>query len=136
MLLTNILPLSYIINHDISRSYFSDGAKENYCPVSVLNGFSKVYERFINDSMLSIIQTFLSNIVSACRKHYNANHVLIENWKKNIYNNEIVCAIFTDSSKVLIAYIIFTYSHNGKLWFEWERSYFSIFMPRALKTIC
>ena len=51
--------LTSIINHDISRSYFSDKVKnafvrpiyknkykqnkENYPPVSILNGFSKVY---------------------------------------------------------------------------------------------
>ena len=37
--------------------------KENYRPVSILNGFLKVYERFTNDNMLPIIQTFLSNFV-------------------------------------------------------------------------
>ena len=43
----------------------------------------QVYERFINDSVISIIQTFLSNFVSAYRKYYSANNVLIsliENW--------------------------------------------------------
>ena len=107
-----------IINHNISRSYLSDGAnnalirtiykkrdrenKENYHPVSILNGFSKVYERFINDSMLLIIKTFLSNFVLASRKHYSANHVLItliENWKKNLHNNKILGAVFIDLSK-------------------------------------
>ena len=29
---------------------------ENYRLVSILNGFSKVYERLINDSMLPIVQ--------------------------------------------------------------------------------
>ena len=110
--------LTSIINHDISLSYFLDGAKnalvrpiykkkdrqnkENYRPVSILNGFSKVYERFINDSMLPIIQTFLSNFVSAYRKHYRTSHVLIsllEIWKKNLDNNKIVGAIFMDLSK-------------------------------------
>ena len=73
--------LTSIIDHDISRPYRSDGAKNalvrpiykkkdrqnkgNYRPVSILNGFSKVYEWFINDSILPIIQTFLSNFGSA-----------------------------------------------------------------------
>ena len=110
--------LTSIINHDISRSYFSDGVKnalvrpifkkkdrqnkENYRPVSILIGFSKVYERFINDSMLPIIQTFLSNfVVLAHRKHYGANHVLIsliENWKKNLDNNKVAGAVFMNLS--------------------------------------
>ena len=73
--------LTSMINHDILLSYFSARAKklqvrpiykkndrqnkENYCPVRILNGFSKVYERFMNDGTLSIIQTFLLNFVSA-----------------------------------------------------------------------
>ena len=107
---------SSIINHDISRFYFSDEEKtapvrpiyekkdrenkENYRPVSIFNGFSKLCERFI--SMLHIIQTFLSNFVSAYRKHDIANYKLIsllENWKKNLDNNKIVDAVFMDLSK-------------------------------------
>ena len=110
--------LTSIINLDILQSYFSDGAKnalvrpidnnkdkqnmENYRPVSILNGFSKFYEGFINDSMLPIVQTFLSNFISAYRKHCSANPVLIsliENWKKNLENNEIVGAVSLDLSK-------------------------------------
>ena len=76
MLLTNILLV--IVNHDILRSYFSDGAKkalvrpiyekidrqnkENYRPVSILNGFSKVYKRFIYDSMLPINKPFCQTL--------------------------------------------------------------------------
>ena len=63
----------------------------------------QVYERFINDSMLSIIQTFPSNFVSAYRKHYSANNVLIslkENWNKNLSSNKIVGAVFKDLSKI------------------------------------
>ena len=70
--------------------------------MNILNRFSKVYERFMNDSVLSIIQTFLSNFVSTYRKHYSVNNVLIsliENWKKNLHKNEIVGAVFMDWSK-------------------------------------
>ena len=82
--------LTSIINHDISRSYFSDGAKntlvrpiykkkdrqnkEYYRPVSILNEFLKVYERFIIE-------------------------ILIKNWKKTLENNKIVVAVFMDLSK-------------------------------------
>ena len=41
--------------------------------------------------MLPIIQTFLSNFVSAYRKHSSVNHVpisLIENLRKNLDNNK------------------------------------------------
>ena len=52
--------------------------------------------------MLLTIQTFLSRIFSAYRKHYSANHVLtslIENWKKNLDNIKIVGAVLMDLSK-------------------------------------
>ena len=52
--------------------------------------------------MLSIKQTFLSNFVSAYRKHYSANHVIIslmEKWKKKLDKNKIVGAVFMDLSK-------------------------------------
>ena len=58
---------------------------------------------FINDSMLPTMQTFLLHFVSAYRKHYSANHVLIisliENWKKNLDSNKIVGSVFMDLSK-------------------------------------
>ena len=52
----------------------------------------------VYESMFPIIQTF----VSVCIKHYSAKHVLIslmENWKKNLNNNEIIGAIFMVLSK-------------------------------------
>ena len=52
--------------------------------------------------MLLIIQTFLSNFFPAYRKHCSGSHVLIsliENWKKNLDNNNIVGAVFMDLSK-------------------------------------
>ena len=76
--------------------------KENCCLVITLNGFSKVYGRFINEKALSMVQTFLSIFFSAYRKHYNANLVLtnlIENWKKNHDSKKVVGAAFTDSTK-------------------------------------
>ena len=51
--------------------------------------------------MLAIIQTFLSNFVSAYRKHCRENHELtsvIENWEKNLSNNKIG-AVFMDLPK-------------------------------------
>ena len=62
--------------------------------------------RFINDIILPIIQTLLSNFVSTYRKYYSANNVLIENWKKNLDNNKIVGACFMDLSKPFIAYLM------------------------------
>ena len=140
--------LTSIINHDISRSHFSGGAKnalvrriykkkdkqnkENYRPVSILNGFPKVYETFIDYTTLPITQSFLSNFVSAYRKDYSANHVLIrliENWKKNFHNNKIVGAVFMDLPNA------FDCIPHDLLIAKMETYGFSVFILEALKTI-
>ena len=56
--------LTNIINHDLDKNSFSEGAKiatcpickkydrdkvENYRPVSILNCFSKTYNRFLHE---------------------------------------------------------------------------------------
>ena len=66
---------------------------ENYRPVSILNGMSKIYERFIHDSLSSYAENILSNFISAYRKTYSSNHVLlrlIENWKKSLDKKNLV----------------------------------------------
>ena len=76
--------LCNIINQDIENANFSDGAKvasvrpifkkkerieiENYRPVSVLNVFSKVYEKYILETLSSFIDNFLSQFISSYRK--------------------------------------------------------------------
>ena len=93
--------LANIINHDLDNNSFSEGAKiatvrtiykksdrdkiDNYRPVSILNSFSKVYERFLHKQFKPFVETFLSDSVAAYRERYNCNHVLmrlIENWKR------------------------------------------------------
>ena len=62
---------------------------ENYRPVSLLNAFSKIYERYIHNSITPFVNNFLSIFISACRKSYSSNHVLIrliENWKQSLDN--------------------------------------------------
>ena len=74
--------LAYIINKDPKENKFSENAKtglvrpmiddrdkiKNYRPVSLLNGFSKIYERFLNDSLSKFTDRILSKFVSAYRK--------------------------------------------------------------------
>ena len=75
---------------------------ENYRPVSILNGMSKIYERFIHNSLSSYAETILSNFISAYRKSYSSNHVLlrlIENWKKSLDNKNFVGTVLMDLSK-------------------------------------
>ena len=74
-----------IINSDLKRNAFPDSAKvasirsifkgkgerteiKNYRPVSTLNCFSKVCERFIHENLMSSVTKFLSDFISAYRK--------------------------------------------------------------------
>ena len=64
-------------------------AISNFRPVSILNTFSKIYERFSKDFLISEIEMFLSPFLAAYRKLYNAQHVLvkmIEEWRGNLDN--------------------------------------------------
>ena len=95
--------LANIINNDISNNNYSEHAKtatvrpifkkddrtkiKNYRPVRLLNIFSKIYERFLHKNLTDYVDSFLSKFISAYRKSYSSNHVLIrliENWKKSL----------------------------------------------------
>ena len=77
--------LTNIINSDLKRNTFSDSARvasirpifkgkgerteiKNYRPVSIINCFSKVYERFIHENLMSSVTNFLSDSISATEK--------------------------------------------------------------------
>ena len=76
--------LANIIDNDISSNKYSKHAKtaagrpifkkddrtniKNYRPVSVLNIFSKIYERFLHENLTSYVEKFLSKSISAYRK--------------------------------------------------------------------
>ena len=63
------------------------GKTRNYRPVSLLNGFSKTYERFLPDSLSNYIDKILSKFVSAYRKSYSSHDALlklIEEWKDSL----------------------------------------------------
>ena len=107
-----------IINNDISLNKYSKYAKtatvrpifkkddrtkiKNYRPVSLLNIFSKIYERFLHENLTNYVDAFLSKFISAYRKSYSSNHALIrliENWKKFLYQKKFVVAVLMDLSK-------------------------------------
>ena len=74
----------------------------NYRPVSILNGMSEIYERAIHNSPSSHAETILSNFISAYKKSYGSNHVLlrlVENWKKSWDNKNFVGTAIMDLSK-------------------------------------
>ena len=67
-----------------------------------MNGFSKVYERYLLNSLSNHIEKILSNFIAAYRKTYSSSHVLItliENWKKHLDNKKKVGTVFMDLSK-------------------------------------
>ena len=85
--------LSNIIACEISKNKYSEHAKtaaarpifkkdgrekiKNYGPVSLLNMFSKIYERVLHENLMNYENTFLSKFIFAYRKSYSTNHVLI-----------------------------------------------------------
>ena len=76
--------------------------KENYRPISVLNAFSKIFERFLLDQMVPYLENILSVFISAYRKHYSCQHVLLrmtEMWRRCLDDNKMVDAILMDLSK-------------------------------------
>ena len=110
--------ITNIINHDLNIDKYSDEAKtalvrplfkkddrdkiKNYRPVSILNGFSKIYERFLLNSLSEYVENTLSEFIAAYRKTYSSNNVLlrlIENWKKHLDNKNIVGTVLMDLSK-------------------------------------
>ena len=48
----------------------------NFRPVSILNGISKIYEKYIHNSFSLCAETILSNIISAYKEFHSSNHVL------------------------------------------------------------
>ena len=49
--------------------------KENYRPISVLNAFSKVLERFSANQMIQYLSDIFAVFLSAYRNHYSCQHV-------------------------------------------------------------
>ena len=74
----------------------------NFRPVSVLNTFSRIYERVIKDQIVCGMEKYFSPFLSAYRKNYSSQNILIsltEEWRKNLDNNFVVGAVLTDLSK-------------------------------------
>ena len=101
-----------IVNNDINLNCYSENTKianvrpvfkkdertkvKNYRLVSLLNIVSKIYERFFTFLL------FLPEFISAYRKTYTTNQVLIrliKNWKKSLDQNKFAGVVLMDLSK-------------------------------------
>ena len=76
--------------------------KENYRSVNLLSVFSKIFERILSDQIMNYFESILSPHLSAYRKGYSCQHVLIkltEFWRKALDENQCVGTLSTDLSK-------------------------------------
>ena len=112
-------PLTQAINSSLRNSRFPDDGKKaavfpldkgeknrfiekNYRPVSVLNSFSKIFEKTVKNQLSQHIDRCLSIFIAAYRRSYSTQHVLlrmIEEWRQNLDNDFLVGAILMDLSK-------------------------------------
>ena len=77
--------------------------KNNYRPVSLLTATSKVFEEALLAQLTTVQDTLLHDLVSAFRKGYNCQYVLlnlIETWKTALDKGLVVGAVATNLSKV------------------------------------
>ena len=113
------LPLTNAINTSIRESRFPDNGKraavcpldkgevdqtkeKNFRPVSVLNAFSKFFEKIIKKQLVMHLDKALSIFIAAYRKSYSTQHVLIrivEDWRSKLDTDHVVGAVLMDLSK-------------------------------------
>ena len=58
--------------------------KENYRPISILNTFSKVFERFVLDQLIPFFNETMSKFLSDCRKNVSCQNVLLRLMSQSI----------------------------------------------------
>ena len=107
-----------IINDSVLNNKFPENAKNanvppifknddrssklNYRPVSLLNIFSKILERWTQEKIGPFVSQILSKFISAYRQKHSSNNVLLrllEEWKKHLDNKNFVGAVLMDLSK-------------------------------------
>ena len=113
------VPLTKVINISIRNSTFPERAENAAVtpldkgepirtiekivrPVSILNAFSKVYEKIVKEQISPFLEKTLSVFIAAYRKAYGTQHVLsrmLEDWKIKLDNDFTVGAILMDLSK-------------------------------------
>ena len=92
--------------------------KENYKPISILNTFAKVFERYILEQLTLFFDKTMSSVLSAHRKNVNCQNVLLrltEQSKRHLDNNKAVGAVLINLSKPLAVFHMTYYFQNLKL---------------------
>ena len=82
-------------------------ADKNYRPVSVLNTFSKIFEKILKEQLIPFLDETMSTFMTAYRRAYSSQHVLIrliEEWKSKLDDDFLVGSVFMDLSKALIQF--------------------------------
>ena len=77
-------------------------SKENYRSVNILAAASKIFERIMADQIITYFNFILSSSVSAYRKGYNCQHVILkltEYWRKSLDENKMIGTVAMDLSK-------------------------------------
>ena len=112
------LPLTNLINMSIQTNIFPDQLKKaelsplfkkddsmnknNFRPVSILSCISKIFERTYSDQMVCFFEAILSLSLSAFRKMFSCETVLIrliEDWKALLDHHSVIGAMLLDLSK-------------------------------------
>ena len=73
----------------------------NFCPISVLNTFSKIYKKVLKQQLIKHLDKKLSVLIAAYGKAYGTQYVLIrlvEDWGSKLDNDYLVGAILMDLS--------------------------------------
>ena len=117
-------PLSIAMNNSITSSTLLDRAKvatvvpidkktddkytvSYFRPVSSINCFPKIYENSIKNHIVNSMNNYISPCVSAYRKGYNSQHVLIrllEEWRQHLDNNKVAELFLCTYQKPSTAY--------------------------------
>ena len=77
--------------------------------MSVLNAFSKIFEKVIKNQLIPHLDKSLSIFIAAYRERYSTQHVLIriiEEWRLRLDNDYVVGAILMDLSKAAILEVL------------------------------
>ena len=73
--------------------------KNNFRPVSVLTGISKLYESVVNDQLLEFFCKLFSDLICAFRKCFNRQSLLmkcVDNWKISLDKKQFVGLLVID----------------------------------------